>query len=60
MAGDGALYRRKANSKFYFIYNTGKKNERGKHIQKWIDLGTTDVEEAKNRIKLIRAEKEVD
>ncbi|TCL65881.1 site-specific recombinase XerD [Hydrogenispora ethanolica] len=56
MAGDGTFYQRPSTGKCYFIYNTGEKDAKGRYVQKWVDLDTTDVEEAKNRIKLIRAE----
>jgi integrase len=60
MAGDGTLFQKKSNSKYYFIYNTGEKklNKKGKSVpdQKWIDLETTDLTAAKEKVKLIRAD----
>jgi integrase len=56
MAGDGTLFQRKSDSKCYFIYNTGEKTAKGKYKQKWIDLETTDRSQAKDKIKLLRAD----
>jgi integrase len=56
MAGDGTLFQRKSDQKCYFIYNTGEKIAKGKYKQKWHDLETTDKGEAKEKIKLLRAD----
>lgn len=60
MAGDGTLYQRKSNSKWYVIYNTGNKiiNSKGHEVyeQKWHDLETTDKNIAKERKKLFMAD----
>jgi integrase len=56
MAGDGTLYQRKSTSKWYWIYNTGEKNEKGKYIQKWYDLETTDKNQAKKQRDKIKAD----
>lgn len=49
MSGQGTLFQRKGNSKWYLIVNLGIKNEQGKYEQKWIDLETTDKNVAKER-----------
>jgi integrase len=60
MAGDGTLYQKKNNSKWYWIYNTGEKvvNKKGKEVyeQKWIDLETTDKKQAIENRKAILAD----
>jgi integrase len=60
MAGDGTLFQRKPGHKCYFIYNTGRKiiNDKGKEVyeQDRIDLETRDPKEAKEKVKIIRAE----
>lgn len=56
MAGQGTLYQRKSNSKFYLIINLGTKNEKGKYQQKWIDLETTDKTIAKEKRNQILAD----
>lgn len=53
----GFLYQRTPNSKYYFIYSTGKKDENGKPIKEpWIDLETTDKKQAKKKMQNIRAD----
>ncbi len=54
MAGNGTLYKRK--DKWYFIYNTGEKDEKGKYKQVWRDLQTTEKKVANDKAKLLRAE----
>ena len=49
MAGQGTLYQKKSNSKWYLIVSLGTKNEKGRYEQKWIDLETTDKNIAKER-----------
>jgi integrase len=60
MAGNGTLYQRKSNSKWYLVYNTGRKivNKKGKEVyeQKWHDLETADKNIAKEKAKLVRAD----
>lgn len=52
---EGILFQKK-NGKCYFIRYTGRKLENGKYERQWIDLNTTDRDEAKDKIKIIKAE----
>jgi hypothetical protein len=54
--GEGILYHKKSNGKYYYIYYTGEKDEKGKPIRPWIDLETTDRKIAKEQVKNIRAD----
>jgi integrase len=49
MAGEGTLYQRKSGDKWYLIVSTGERKPNGQYKQKWIDLETTDKNEAKKR-----------
>ncbi len=54
--GDGILQQKKSNSKWYYVYYTGEKDEKGKYKRPWIDLETTDESIANDKMKLIQAE----
>jgi integrase len=58
MAGQGSLYQRKSNSKWYLILNTGERDENGRYKQKWIDLETTDKRIAQSKRIQIIAERD--
>ncbi len=56
MAGEGTLFQRKSNSKWYWVRSTGwdpaLNDGKGGYGREWIDLETTDKNEAKeNKIK---------
>jgi Site-specific recombinase XerD len=60
MAGDGILFQKKSNSKWYWVRSTGwdptLKNGKGDYGRDWIDLETTDKGQAKINRDNIKAD----
>lgn len=60
MGGEGSLFQRKKDHKYYLILSDGYdptlRGGKGGYRQKWIDLETTDEKEAKRKQKLILRE----
>lgn len=51
-----ALFKRKKGEKCYYVITTGEKTAKGSYRRQWIDLETTNKEEAKDKAKSIGAD----